>query len=421
MDLMPYYSFCLLGVLFLLALIIASSKTCMQLYLLVPLAMAHLVGILSCGYIETGIFVLEQDRMSFPTGVTLRLIFMLSCFWGGVAVACNLKWFHVKERMSPTSLGIAVIGVVGCAALLFVLFANVAAGWPPPLLRPGYITRFDPMPETVLSPIINVLGKTLLIIPIVLGAVTAYEKNIAGTTAKLLFALYLLYALLIGQKFGGLAYALFLFALPIVYPSVSSLKLTRLPIASIGLKLAGCGLLVMALIYFHYARHPRSDEFGGPLGLIVYRIFGMQGHLTWGIDEYVFLNQASKLPIANIGHAMTTMIEIVSGTEVAEFTASRGSQFAFGFPIVLPLFFDIGTVALLLVLIGFAFGVIVVLLIRILPSNNVIVTSALIYFFFSYVTVVSQGSMEALTKPANVAVALVGIMAAVISMRPQRS
>lgn len=361
-------------------------------FLFLPIFLVHITGLLSCAYLESGVYVIEQQRTTYPTGATIRLEIYLLIFWLGVlSLRLRLSYLSVP----PTSSGVIKLALFGASVLLLILFINLTISDPPPLLREGYATRFGYLETTKLWTLISAIGVSGTIVPLVLGfarwAAGRSRERLLSTT---LLVFYILYLILLGHKFGGIVFALFFFFLPSVTAKLlqdrSYRLLTKKTLFISSLIFIG----VFSFVFYHYSRYPVIEKFGGALGFIVYRIFALQGHLWWGIDEYVFIQNGDAAPLPLLLDSMPQMMRQVAPPIIAESAISRGVQFAFGFPGSAIYYFGMLGGGMVTFLSGVTFGLLSRLVVGGVRSKNTLAFIPAGYMWARFYVYLSQGTYD---------------------------
>lgn len=247
-------------------------------------------------------------------------------------------------------------GLLGFVAFVLVLgYVNIFLSGDPPVFSEWYISRHDYLPSTKLWPFLKIFGAVLIIIPISLGflslqAIIADDSR-WGRVVNLLFILYLVYVVLIGQKFGAILMGVYFFLLPRLahsgFRGGLAVKIKYVFYFFIGL------FLVMLLVSYHYSKLSVAEEFGGAFYFILYRVAALQGHTFWGVVE-----RLRDVPLEFWWDAMPNMMRLI-GIAGVEDAIERGVNFTAGYPVILllifPLFFAFAIH--LVFVVGFAFFV----------------------------------------------------------------
>jgi len=342
-----------------------------------------LIGLLSVLYLELSqTYIIEQFRFAAWNGAAIALAFMF--FWHLVGVVCGAALVQRQIKHSAQSYRSRLVRVnkgrwvywAATLILLLIIYLNLFVSDTPPLLVPGYVDRFGYIYSTKLWWMLSPFGVVTVPLPIMLGWLLSTTRM--KVVVVFLFWIYLLYLALIGQKFGGFVLAFFLLMTPTVIKRVAGMSFYR-----IALKLAiiGGALLTLALgvVYYHYSQYSLSEEFGGPLGLIAYRIFGLQGHSFWGAYDYFIQDPYHYFDPASLYEGMQAVMRLIAPT-IADEMIARGVSFTFGY--FGSLLINLNILSLpLLVLVGFVHSLLAYYLI-------ICVLQARLYSYFVVVNLV---------------------------------
>jgi len=246
-------------------------------------------------YIEQGIYINEQGRQSFFAGATIIcILYFILTF---VLLELSFKSFN-KKKLPTLHLGLnkknidskVLIFLITIAMFLLLLNAILS---PLPMFNPS-ITRFNYWQNSFFPFLNKIFGNTAIFIPFGLGVLFLKHKKYS----IIMLLIFVFYTLLIGQKFSPLVASAYSFLLPILFNYRFELKKVIIknlfPLTVSFLVLFG---LMYAAIYKKYEEtHPFAViKIYDPNEAIVYRMFGLQGHLFWGATErYVVNNTKPK-------------------------------------------------------------------------------------------------------------------------------
>ncbi len=339
------------------------------------------------------VYILEQDTYSFYNNNYLYLIiFYLYFFYiAYIFFRINVKTITTiiyKNSIYPHK-NLNKILIVFVVALLSIAYLNLALSDLPPLLKGGYINRIGYLEETRLWSILKPFGAVLVIVPIILGYLNGHHFIYKKTNIFLYIILfiYIFYLLLIGQKFSGILQAFFYFYLPIIiYYILYNKNFFNKKIVS---QILIFGTLMIFWLAYHYSNNPLSEKVGGAFQFLIYRIFALQGHLSWGFYNYKdLLNFEPSFVI----HGMQNMMRTVGGPGV-ESMIERGVNFAGAFPTLYIMSFPIGINFLV---IGLIYYLYLYLIIKIIKNLDKIYYIFYIYIFNYIRTFFSRASIEEL-------------------------
>jgi hypothetical protein len=273
--------------------------------------------------------------------------------------------------------------------LLFLAYLNIfVLSSTPPFFGEGYINRIGYLEQTKLWTFFRPFGAILIIVPIILGYLKAYYYYYSKKSyiIYIIFASYIAYLIFIGQKFSGMMIGIFYFLLPQLILMIQQRKkiLTLSRIIIIFLIASSFFLLLV----FHYSRNPIAIEMGGPVKFIFYRIFALQGHMSWGYyNAYDFFTWEPQ----NMYHAMHNMMRTVGEPSIVESMISRGVNFTGAFPTIVFFSFPIIISIIILMLIFYIYFMFASSLLR---SIDTIYYIFYIYIFNYIITYFSRGSIE---------------------------
>lgn len=297
---------------------------------------SHFWMALSSGYLEGGVYITEQQRNSFPNNATVMLLALEACFW-----FCTLLVIKVLHRIFPlertvrySPLGNWLICLFSGAALAMLL-VNVALTGSP--LFDASLTRFNFWDNAKLPLLNQILGSVASPFVVMVGVVYALSldsgRGLLAKIALLIFIGFLAYYVLMGQKFSMqlLAFSLFM-------PSVLFLRWQKFGKLNIKLfhvvVMAFIGFLMLGLISWYYLQKHVDfvDGQGGVLNAVLYRIFGLQGHVWWGsVTEYQHGNVVVD-PLGAMLNGMSTSMYTVSPMELVDRYLDAGVRFTMAYP-----------------------------------------------------------------------------------------
>ena len=353
----------------------------------------------SCLYIESGAYITEEGIRGSFTGATFHL-FLYDLWFFTAYLSILLVGNQVRQRKvpAPTPRHVATpwkaIAVqAGATLAVTALFANLLASSAVPLLN-SEATRFNFWTSYARFPIVGiVLGHLSVGIAIALGVTAASTyasrySRVMRNWGAIVLILYLVYLALAGQKFSGLFLALIAYGLP----SFLHRNLRQKVLA-----LAGRALIVvvpagLALVYIHYAHSQLTAYVGSPLGAILYRIFGLQGHVWWGTDYRVLFLKTAAPSLAHFVVGMPALMHLVGTSAVSSYLA-RGVHFTMGYPAIS--LYSLGPFAMLVELaISATFlGLLSLYIVSLINSRSVVRSIFAVQFLFWSYSAYTQGDL----------------------------
>ncbi|OFZ97458.1 MAG: hypothetical protein A3H35_11940 [Betaproteobacteria bacterium RIFCSPLOWO2_02_FULL_62_17] len=249
----------------------------------IGMLLGQFAATVSNAHIESGGYILEQFTFGYPTGSTVRLVmynalFFVSALWTYNLVkhlfpinASRPSGFSRAERL--IRLAIYVSAGLLFAVLLFALFAFGS-----PLLQE--LSRFEYFDN---YPLIKSLAAKLPILAFACGIVAAHYRGRHALATRYMLAGIILMNILTGDKFSGIILAIFMYLMPIMVVQaqrrVTSLfTFGRITLASVVM------VFLLMLIIYHYSRTYGFDA-SAAAQFVFDRMFGLQGHVWWGIDQ----------------------------------------------------------------------------------------------------------------------------------------
>ncbi|WP_146136812.1 DUF6418 domain-containing protein [Marinobacter shengliensis] len=339
--------------------------------------------------------MIEQQVYSFYHNGHVFLSVMI--FVSSLGVLCSEK-IDVSRYVAPNvgfnTCQVNKLALFFCFSFVVLLYVNIFISDTPPLLSSGYVDRFGYMENTKIWFFLKIFGVVSIHIPIVLGYLLAHLNR--KYLVVIVFLFYELYLVLIGQKFGGPLLGIIFFALPTLSLRYSSYSLGHF-LKSYFLKVMLAFIFLMSVVYYHYSNYSLAEDFGGPFGLILYRVFGMQGHMFWGVLSEISWIHSDLLNFPQFVNAMQNLMLKVSPVLAPEMI-ERGVNFTFGFYAAIAYYFSI--LAFFIAFFSFmVFGLISKLWFFSLKQKRLVG-----YFFVSNVLVmfasfISMGSLASILNP----------------------
>jgi len=302
-------------------------------------------------YIEQGIFINEQGRFSFFTGATIVCVLYFIFTFSIIAMAfktfnkTRLPVFQFNYKGKNVELLIVMAMII---VPLILLLINAVLS-PLPILDSS-VTRFTYW-STSRFPFLNSLfGNTAMFVPFAIGLMFPKFKKFSVFMLFVFFG----YNFMIGQKFSPILQGSYSFLLPLVFYYRNNLKV-YIKRAIVPLLIV-VGVLTAIMYTITYNKYEETNPFAdikiyNPNEAIVYRIFGLQGHLFWGATErYLIGNEAPKsFNPADLLYGMPIMMEEFAKNkkDVLAANAEGGYNFTNAYPGIL---FEIFPFSLSLVL-----------------------------------------------------------------------
>ncbi|WNS75205.1 DUF6418 domain-containing protein [Bacillus sp. DTU_2020_1000418_1_SI_GHA_SEK_038] len=356
-------------------------------------------------YIEKGIYIIEQGEYSYFTGAAFRLNVLLILhavflrkidhFFRGKLI--NIKMTISLNEINPNRLinNIYIKSAFFISLLLISLsYINIIITGNIPIFSSGYISRFDYLQTTVFWNFLAPFGSTVVMVPIISGYIFLISKmsnkRTFANSQIFLLILYLIYLILIGQKFGGIIFGVYYFCIPtFVYFIINNKKvITKKNI----LILLGTILLAFSLVVYHYSNYALVEQFGGPLAFILYRALGLQGHTWWGIDNQLMANNEYFVS-SKFNFNMMEGIMLAIGNNDVETAIERGVNFTFGLYPGLIMNFGYLNSLIILIFLSFLFYVVIYIVLYSI-KNGVYFYFLSAYLYITFYNFISIGNFK---------------------------
>jgi len=298
----------------------------------------------SVAYIEECNYISEQGRSGYFVGANFYffIFFVLSVKiieFGLVRLeGYSIKIPKLKYNKGNYDYFLSIsVGLLVFIILLINLFLS-----PSPILNPSIVTRFTYWENSTLSFLNSIVGNTSVFIPFIFGWIYTKHKK----KGLILLLLYIVYLIFIGQKFSPIVRSLYSFFMPIVLISNFNGEIRVLKF--ITFRNLIIFILMFSVVYFKYDQHNPFTRYGAesPIDAIIYRVFGLQGHLYWGsVEKFIFMGEPKSWDLSELYKGMHTLMRYFwfGDLDHIEGAMQRGFSFTNAYPGILlrifPLFF----------------------------------------------------------------------------------
>jgi len=366
---------------------------------------AYILPILSNLYLEQGIYITEQERYSYFTGSTLRLLsytfvfFIIYYFAINIisSIAYNKKILHDNTLDTKSKKNFFFLFYI-VIILLLLMYINLLLSEIP--LFSSDITRFNYWENSRFPFLVGIVGNISLPIPIILGIYYMHFSNNNSHSWKtkiiILFSIYIIYLYLIGQKFSAQFLAVYFFFLPYWVTNIKDISSSIFSYRSLKYTIPIL-LLLFGFIVYKYQFTGISELKGSALSGIVYRIFGLQGHMYWGIDEMVFKrnlygwNYFQEF-INNDFNGLLLEMKLI-GPSNLDWYLENNIQFTAGYPGIL-LLFNPFLAILIQGIFAFIFSMLVLYTYSMLIKSNIIRSFFAIMVIFQFQYGLGMGNFQ---------------------------
>ena len=320
----------------------------------------HFWMALSSSYLESGVYITEQNRESFANNATLILLGLEACFWLSALVTIKALRGTLpvgrKIRFSTSGNGLLCL-FAGTA--LTMLLANLALTGSP--LFDASITRFNFWENAKLPFLNQILGNVAAPIIVMLGVSYALsvdsKRNLQAKAALIIFIGFLAYYVLIGHKFSMQLLAFSLFMPSVLFLRWQALGKLNISVSHVVLA-ASAGSLVLGLISWHYLQKHVGfvEDQGGVLNAIIYRFLGLQGHVWWGTITEHQQGYVVTDPLGAMLNGMEISMYAVSPTQLVDRYLDSGVRFTMAYPGIVVLSLGLLGAALVQLMVGVLVG-----------------------------------------------------------------
>lgn len=305
--------------------------------------------------IESGIHVVEQGRdgyfvfstlilLMFYVSTIISLVFFKKVFNRLLKkiIITKIKIGRVKENQL-TKFFIMTI--------LFIAFVNLFLS-PIPLFSDN-VSKFNFWDYSKFPFLRAIVGNVMAFVAFGSALLYKYYKK----TSIIFIMMYILYLLLMGQKFTGFFFGLTGGLLAFYFTSEKKINFKIKWIFNKYIFIF-IGIMFSLVLYKYSLNNPFSNLGITPLESVFYRFFGLQGHVFWGVTEqYIYLNKENTWNLFELWKGMHhLMLEfwpmsykdfISVTTRGVSWTNAYPSILIRIFPLPLALFFNFILVAFL--------------------------------------------------------------------------
>lgn len=248
--------------------------------------------LLSSAYIETGIYLKDIGRDSYPTGVTFRLFCMIELYFLVFFILARKRPVRWRTEELPVSYGkytktLWLMLLISTYRLLDILISGNT-------LTDSAIDRFNFYSDYSTLPLANVAYYFSYPFMWLAGYIlTTARKKRQMIFPIVLYVEQLLCLVLIGIQFGGFLQSTVYFITPTLLKLAKKRKLIRIRYAAIAL-VAVVAMLLPKYEYFEErletGKADTSYGLNTAMDFLLYRALGQEADLTWEIDRQIVEN-----------------------------------------------------------------------------------------------------------------------------------
>ena len=389
---------------------------------LIPLLFVFFPTLVSCLYIESGCYIVEEDKFGVLNYASLFFIvfwiLFIVAFIFAMRITLKPKYDTqqgpdqrleietdpggeegVSEITAPTSLPWLLFLTI----CLGILYFNLALS-PVPFFDPS-IFRFDYWKVCRFPFLHKFFGNTSLFIPIIIGLLLAryYKYQQSARLLWIIFFIYLIYLVLIGQKFGPIIYACFAFSLPVFIMSKKEITKKNIIIA-----VGSLSIIIVVLLMVIYYQYSMFNPFAAVLNLdldiwdaIFYRALALQGHLWWGaFEKVVWGMQDPSWHVRDLLEGMHRLMFLLgANTTAVQTSIDKGISFAAGYPAILIIVFPLWLALLINVMLGFYFGLLGRICVYYIKKDDVLLATLCLQLYWFVLYIIEMGRFANLIEP----------------------
>lgn len=303
--------------------------------------------------IESGAFIVEQNTFGFLNGATLGFLGYTALFYAATRAGYAVARAAVANDEASSSKAIdRYFGWAVCLGALFLLYVNYVLS-PKPFFDTS-VDRFTYWGRSAFSGLAVILGNVSSFIPVGLGVLHETSKQKRYTLGA--FLLYLIYLVLVGQKYGPVLNATVFFILPrLLVVDVRSIRamIGRLAVPGIAVVLLGVGIAYANYSFFNPYKYAGLSV----VEALLQRVFVLQGHVFWGSVNNSNIYEFSW-SVNEFIDGMKTMMLMLSPlpSDVIEVAYREGRSFTGAYPAVLNVMFGIPMRILVHLVFGIMYG-----------------------------------------------------------------
>jgi hypothetical protein len=293
--------------------------------------------LISTIFLDAGVYISEQQRMSDNNYSFYLLLLYQAFFFGGIVLsiqAIGSAMPRVRRNPRGIAFGSMTISSSGVerglfrlillAVVLLIIHTLVSGS---PMLGHTSASKATFWESAAMVPQLRLLNNQLL--PLIFAFSVVYDSR---RRSMILAFLMLVNFALLGHKFSVLLLVVYLAA----YPSLQYVSLAWA--FSWKAVLAGSSFLAASavLVYLTYAR--KSWIGGAPadvIDFVVQRIFVLQGHAWWGVVEYVDRFGSMGLNRLFSGETMDLVMRVIAPNVTYRNFSETGSTFTAAYPAIL--------------------------------------------------------------------------------------
>ncbi len=386
---------------------------------------------ISIVYIDNGTYISEQGAYSYFTGASFRFVILMLPFILGAplffdfftkkAALKNMKMHLFKVKEQYISIIIWLLSFLLC---LYLILDEIISGIPlfnSEILQFNYYSTFSKLPMTeFLSSLF--LGYMLLIC----GVFFCENKRLLDKFGFIsIYLLAIIYRILLGEKFYPFILYTIIFFMPTIIDNFDkqyrSVVLFVRRNSKLIIRLCLLMFILIGVAYYKYSLE-ESYTYANPFEHLISRIFALQSHTFWGLDNYMITNNlgfdADRIikeihsgvigtDILNSEYGLARIMYIISPESIVDMYLSRSTRFYGGYWTIAVSCFGFFLAPIYSIFVAFLFGFISSILYTTIKNKEYIVMFIAFNAYFNLFKYFNEGDFAfLLSKRMIVAIIL---------------
>jgi len=292
--------------------------------------------------IESGIYINEQGKNGYFVFSSLILfLFYISTLTS--LIFFKKVFTHTFKNFITTKFSIANIkeeklNLFFLFFIFFIAFLNILSS-PIPIFSEN-VTKFNFWDYAKYPFLKSIIGNVMAFVGF--GSALVFRQS--KKTSILLITLYIVYLIMIGQKFTGFLIAIYGILLALYFSSEVRIYFKLKWVFN--KYFLGSSVALIFLVLYKYTLNNPFEYMGlTPLESVFYRTFGLQAHVFWGVTEqYIYLDKPHSWNITELWKGMhVLMLEFWPGRyEDFVSVTTRGVSWTNAYPSILIRIFPLG-------------------------------------------------------------------------------
>ena len=374
--------FVIIWIVFLLVFVKKSLQIAILAFVLVR---QSLFSVPSLIFIVNGGYINEQNVYGHDNGAIIIYVFHI--IYSLLLIYILFKYLHIETIYPGFKIGRFKIEnqiILIAIGVLTILIINLALS-PIPLFN-SEVDRFDYFRSSKFPFLRTILGDVASFVPFIFGIYFTKKRK----PAIILFSVYMIYIVLIGQKFGPLISSITYFFIPFIcmhdfkikYRSLFKVQYLLIPAAIFG------------VVYYSYSVYnPYKHVVGDSVvAAIFYRLLGLQSHVWWGsVEHFVYMGKPPSYQIMELADGMRHMMSLLAPFDVS-LNYQRGVSFTNAYPGILLKVFPYHLAFVFNTLMIVKLTLMIKLLVAFIKSKNYLLSIILFQAYIWFIYMLSMGT-----------------------------